>query len=455
MATVIDTVSPQLERVAPMMVSLYNEKSQRLCDMIDRGGADRVDVSRYLYRMPLKQYAGGVMGKLNRNGGAFPQGTSLKTTHVTGGFIATSLSYRWTDEQVATTKTSKQSIVNVLTSIMKDALPGQKEMDNISLHTSGNGVLTNSASAVTGTDKLTFNAATDKLGINRLWEGMAVDIWDTTLATKRAPASGSAPTTISTIDYRNKIVTLSQSITALAATDRLTFFDIDEYGPATPTTFSSTWPGSGLTNGPGLTGDSFRHGLPYANDITTSNYFLGKLKSDLPQLLPAYQDGTGSTMSFEIVGRLLDQLIQKRGEGVLSGLKGIWHMDQKRAISNEGVTISAWNRGQTSNRMPDLMPSNAGVNNYSSDMTICGLPFFVSQRQPGDRVDLFVPSDWMRIQTEEIHFKKNGSTGGYTFPVYDTDGKLTTENEIHVVCEFDWATPDPGKGGYADGLTVV
>jgi hypothetical protein len=450
MATVTDTVSPQLERVAPKMVELYNRKGTRLSDMIDRAGAERVEVSRYLYRMPLEQYSGGVMGKLNMDGGAFPQGTSLKSVHVTGGFIATSLSYRWTDEQESTSGTSKQSVVNVVQRILANALPGQKEMDNISLHTSGNGVLTNSASAVTGTTQLTFAGATDRIGINRLWEGMAVDIWDTTLATKRAPAAGTAPTTITTIDYNNKIVTLSQSITALAATDRLTFFDIDEYGPATPTSFSSTWPGGGLTSGPGLTGDSFRHGLPYANDSTTSNYFLGKLKSDLPQLLPAYQDGTGQTVSFEIVQRLLDQQIQKRGEH--PGMKGIWHMKQRLVIGNAGIGISGWNRGQTPDKMPDLMPNNSG---YNGTYMMCGVPFQISHRQPQDRIDLFVPSDWMRVQTQDIHFKKNGTSGGYKFPVYDANGNLTTQNEIHVVCEFDWATQDPGKGGYSDGLTVI
>lgn len=443
------TVSAQLEKVRKVMVELYNEKSNNIADMIERAGPEKVTVSRYLYRMPIELLQGGNFHKINMDGGSLGIGTSLQLSHLEAGFISTARSYRVTDEQRSTSEDSTQSTVNVFERVMSRAIPAAKIDDDISLHGTGTGILTNSSSATNGSTTLTFAGATDTLGINRLFEGMTVDVWDSTGATKRAPSAGTAPTYILSIDYINNIVTLSQSIASLTLGDILAFPDLDVYGPSTLTSFSSTWPGGALTNGPGLTGDSFRHGLYYANDITTSNYYLTRLKSTIPQLLPAYIDGTSSTITFDIVQKLLDQNIQKRGQQALKGLKGVFHMAQRRALFNEGVNISNWNRGQTSDKMPDLYPSN---NMYDSTFDTCGVPCFISHRQYRSRVDYFVPADWGRAQTEDIHFKEVG--GKNVFEVRNSDGTIATEVEFHVITEFDWACPDPGKGMYVDQMSV-
>lgn len=449
MATVIDTVAAQQEKVRKVLVELYNEKSNSVADLIEKAGAEKVDVSRYLYRAPLDLYGGGNFHKVNKDGGSLGVGTGMKLSYLTGAFISTARSYRITDEQRDTAADSTQSVVNVFQRTMAKAIPAAKIDDNITLHTDGTGVLTSGCSATNGTTTMTFAGATDYIGINRLIEGMCVDAWDTTLATKRAPTSGTAPTTIVSIDYNNLIVTLSQSIASLTAADVLAFPDLDVYGPTTLVSFSSTWPAGGLTNGPGITGDSFRHGMYYANDNSTSHYYAGRLKSTIPQLLPAYVDGTGSTITFDMVLKGLDQILQKLGEDQIRGLKGIFHMKQRRALFAIGVNISNWNRGQTSDKMPDLMPSNL---QYSATFDVCGVPCLISQRQMTNRVDFIVPSDWGRVQTKDIGFKE--VSGKTVFEVRASDGTINTEVEFHVMTEFDYFSPNPGRGLYLDNLTV-
>ena len=70
------------------------------------------------------------------------------------------------------------------------------------------------------------------------------------------------------------------------------------------------WPDRTVAGG--LGGDSFRHGLYYAHDITGSDYFLGVLRSSLPQLNPARVNASNGGITFDHGQLMIDQLIQRR-----------------------------------------------------------------------------------------------------------------------------------------------
>jgi hypothetical protein len=448
---VLNTTATQLERVRKTLVELYNDSDQ-IAGKVSKAKGDRVKISRYLYRIPLELYLGGNFHKINMDGGAMGTGTGMVNTYVTAGFISTARSYIVTDEQASTTGTPEQSNVNVMARQLAKAARQAQIDDDITLHTNGTGELTNASSATNGSTTLTFAGASDTLGINRLVQGMTVDAWDATGATKRAPSSGTAPTTITNIDYANKIVTLSQSIASLTSTDLLAFPALDVYGPSTLTSFSSTWPGGGLTNGPGLTGDSFRHGIYYANDYTSSNYYLGRLKSTISQLLPSRVDGQGNAITFDAILKGLDLIRQRRDEDAMSGLMGIYHMIQRRSLFGQGLNVNQvfMTPNVDAGKMPDLMPKNS---NYSGMFSTCGVPCMLSLRQYTDRVDYVNFDLWGRAETAEgLHFKKvNGQT---VFPVFDGDGQMTTQVQFHLVNEFDYVCYDPGIGMILDSLQV-
>ncbi len=447
---VIQTTATQLEMVRKTMVELYNDSDQ-IAGKVRAAKGGRVTVSRYLYRIPLELYLGGNFHKINMDGGAMGTGTGMANTYVTAGFISTARSYIVTDEQASTTGTTEQSNVNVMARQLAKAAHQAQIDDDITLHQDGTGKLTYLSSATNGTTTLTFADPADNIGINRLVQGMTVDAWDATGATKRVPTSGTAPTYITNIDYANNIVTLSQSIASLTSTDILAFPNLDVYGPAALTSFSSTWPGGALTNGPGLTGDSFRHGIYYANDTTTSNYYLGRLKSTISQLLPSGVDGSSSALTFDMVLKGLDLITQRRDQSAMKGLMGIYHMKQRRSLFGQGVNISNWNRGQSGvqKEMPDLMPSNTA---YDATFDTCGVACTVDLRQYTNRVDYVNFDLWGRAQTEDLHFKKVG--GQTVFPVFDGDGSMTTQVQFHMVSEFDYCCFDPGIGLVISNLLV-
>lgn len=448
--SVTDVVAAQIEKVRQKLQPIF-ESSSEVAGMIKKAGGDKVEVSRYLYRIPLQLYRGGNFHKYNADGGSLGIGTGMSVSSLQAGYITTVRSYRVTDEEKDTSATSAQSVVNVFQKTLADAMTEAQIDDDITLHTDGTGILTNPSSATNGTTTLTFAASTDTLGINRLREGMTVDVWDTTGATKRAPTSGTAPTFITNIDYTNKIVTLNQSIASIAATDILAFRDMDAYGPAALTSFSSTWPAGGLTNGPGLTGDSFRHGIYYANDATTSNYYLGKLKSTISQLLASTVNANSSAFTFGMVLQGLDQVTQRRDKEATKGLRGICHMKQRQAIFQIGVNISNvfLKPGDSNGQMPDLMPKNIS---YTDMFYLCGVPTMLSKRQYTDRIDFINPALYGRAQTHDLRFKTVG--GKNVFEVRGSDGTISASTEFHVEQAFDFVCYDPGTSYYISSLAV-
>ena len=135
----------------------------------------------------------------------------------------------------------------------------------------------------------------------------------------------------------------------------------------------------------------------------------------------------------------------------MKGLEGIFHMKQRRSLFGQGVNISNWNRGQTSDKMPDLMPSNVS---YDATFDTCGVACSVDLRQYEDRVDYLNFGLWGRAETNEgLHFKKTGNMGPL-FPVFDGNGDMTTQVQFHLVSEFDYYSVDPGIGLVIDSLLV-
>ncbi len=447
--SVLDVVGAQIERVDKKLTPIF-ESSSEVASMFKKLGKEAVTASRYLYRMPLQQWRGGNFHKYNADGGSLGIGTGMMITSLEAGYITTVRSYRVTDEEKETSETSAQSVVNVFEKTLADAMTESQVDADISLHGDGTGILTNQSSATNGTTTITFAGATDTLGINRLREGMCVDVWDATGANKRAGAAA-VPTYITNIDYDNKVVTLSQAITTITATDILAFPALDVYGPSTLVSFSSTWPGGGLTNGPGLTGDSFRHGIYYMNDVTTSNYYLGKLKSTVSQLLANRVNASSGAFTFGMILQGLDKVTQRRDKDSTQGLRGIVHMKQRQAIFQIGVNVSnIWLKpGESNGKMPDMMPNNI---KYTDIFYLCGVPTMISKRQYTDRIDLINPSIVGRVETHPIRFKEVG--GKKVFEVRGSDGTISASTEFHIEEAMDWAGADPGTGVFVDSLAV-
>lgn len=443
--TIVDTVEAQIEKVRDKVETFF-ETSDQIAGLVKKS-SEVETVSRYLYRFAAKQWRGGTNRKVILSDGDMGSGSGMKIASFTAGYIGSARAIRISDEQIETSRTKEQSVVNILQESLAGAILEAQVDDDVAFHGDGTGKLTNAASTGTSTS-LTFAASTDTLGVNRLREGMFVDPWDSSGTTKRA----GGPYQITDIDYAAKKVTFGSAVTGIATTDLLTIANVDVYGPSAPTSFSSTWPGSKLTGNNGLTGDSYRHGLYYANDATSSNYFLGKQKSALSQLLPHKVDGASSSLTFEHGLQGLDALVQRRDKDVVKGLIGVAHFAQRSKVFALGTAINTkFTTGTSFGKSLDNMPSNRG---YDETFDYCGITCYVSKRQFRDRFDFFNPAKWGRAQLHDTKFLENGEKGGYLHRARNSSGNVVSAQELFLVQAFDYVAFDPGAAFYINALTV-
>lgn len=447
MSSILDVVAAQLEVVGPQ-VENYVATTTVLGDLVKK--AEKTSqISRYLYRKVIKNYMGGVSAKYSGDGGAFPAGSGMNVISITSAYFYNMRSYTITDEEVDTTSSAGQSRINVMAEQVADAMIGAGQDEDIQLHTNGNGVLTNSASASADSTHLTFNGTTDTLKTNLIREGMSVDVWDTTLATKRA----NGPYQITQVDKTSQTVTFGTAPTGLAATDRLVWPLIDAYGPSTPTSFSSTFPLTGVAAGIG--GDSFRHGYKYCNAVTTTDYFYGKLKSAYPQFISNRVNAASNLISWSH-GRLgIDAVLERyQDAAAVARLVGFAHPAQIKSIEDLNVqlnTIMVTN-GQDVTRVSDRA---AFDRNLGTSTQYCSLAVYKDARQNRDRVDFISTDHIERTQLFPTGFQEGGDgTGRYLFRNRNSSGRPVASQDFFVRSAFDWLWTKPGANFYIDSLTV-
>jgi hypothetical protein len=440
-------ISTHLEKVEPKLQVLYDKTDMTLASRI-KPSKKVQPVNRYLYRIPLELFPAGAFHKYSANGSSLGRGSTLSTTHMTAGYIYATLAYEMTDEELDTTKGGAGAVIDVLNKALAEAIPVYQEHDNITLHTDGTGTLTADSTA-SAANSLTFTDTA--LGVNRLREGMEVDVWASGGATKRALAVG-APLLITRINYATGLVTFNQNVTAIATTDFLAFAGLDAYGPAALTSFSATWPPSPETSvAAGLGGDSFRHGLYYANDFTAANYHLGVQKSTVPQLL-AEQVDASDALNFAHGLKLAEQLLQRMPEESIKGMRWVFHMKQIRQVFNIGMgSVNIDVNGGSFGRMPDLAPDRV---DRSGTLTFAGFPVDVSKRQYNNRVDAWIPENWGRAVARDLSFYDDGNGGKIFKGRSITDGTVTSVNNFYVRAAMDFFCKNPGMGGAITNLDI-
>ena len=454
MPSVADVRSSMIENVRSVIEEHFENQNPTISGRIQ--SSSKVEqISRYLYRAPFERQPGGIFGKYNPDGGAFHLGSSLDMLHLTAGYVPSQLSYRATQEQIKSTENREVAVTPYLARQMASATRTFQIMLDIAFFGSGTGVLTDSSSAITGTSGLTLG--TGNLGVSRLRQGMGVDVWDVNLSTKRSPASAASPLYIVSIDYANRKVVLNQNVTGLTQGDVLAFKGLDSTfsagSPAALTSFAAGWPtapGSQTANQV-LGGDSYMHGMYYAHDAITTNYFLGQLKSTVPTLLSENVAVNGA-ITFSHGKQLLDQLATRWDESVTAGIEFIFHPTQARQVWEIGAAISnVYVAG--ANKLGSIPDLGDPKTQSGETFSYCGKTAHIWKRQDPTRVDAIRFQDWGR--TQAWPFQLYDQFDGRKFiQGYDSDGRPTTYIEWVHTYAADWICFNPGKSGYLSGLTV-
>lgn len=434
-----DVLEAQIEKVRNKVQELF-ETTDTIAALVRKGGESEV-ISQKLYRIPLVLFRGGIFRSFNADAGDMGSGSGLKVSKLTAGFIYSDYVVEISLQSMDTTATSGQSVLNAFAYNFKNAMKELQTMDDIVFHTDGTGKVTSSVGAsATGSwgsslTTYTFASSTDTVGCSRLRPGMAVDVYNNAGSSKRAVGTA-AQLYIDHVDFTNKVVYLSDTVTGASTTDILAIAGLS----ATLQSFQSTWP---------LSGDSFRHGLYYAMDANTSNYFLGQLKSSITELLANNVNAGGALLSHAHGLLLQDQIINRRDEDAFKGLVGIAHMAQRAQVYNIGIALSEWMRTTPSEKMIDVMPQ--GVS-YSTSFPFAGVTCKIDKRQDKSRFDFIIPKLWGRAMLHDTKF--HDVQGRTVFESRTSTGTLKAAVHFILTQAFDYYTVDPGAQGFISNLQL-
>jgi hypothetical protein len=415
-----DVLQVQIEKVRPKVEELF-ETSDTVAAMIKKGGEAEI-ISEKLYRIPIVTRRGGSYRSFNADGGDMGTGSGLSTTNLEAGYYYSDYVVELSKYAMDATAKGEQAVLNAFSYNFKNAMKELQALDDIVFHTNGTGELTNPSSA-TGTwgaslTSYTFAGSTDFVGVSRVRPGMIVSVYNSAGSTQRTGTASTTEFQINSVDTLNKIVYLNDTVGSAASTDILVVAGLSP----TLASFQSTWP---------LSGDSFRHGMYYANDANSSNYFLGQLKSTVPELLANNVAANGSlTHTHGLI--LQDQIINRRDEDVYKGLVGLSHMAQRTAIYNIGIALSEWFRGKN-DKMIDVMPG--GVQ-YSDTFPYVGVTMKLDKRQDKSRLDFLIPKKWGRAMLHDTKFHE--VEGRTVFEARTSTGNLAAAVFFILVQSYDY-----------------
>jgi len=439
--SILNTIGADLEQVKDMIVD-YTSRDTSILSMINISKV--AEASRHGYRIPFLIYRGGSYTKISLDEGTLPTGTGPLNNYMVAGYIPSAFAIKLTDEQIRLSESSEVNRYNVLSDIMANIMEEMIAHDNIHFLGNGNGWLTAVSSAKPSTTTLTFQTAGDNVGINWLRLGMAVDVWASDGTTIRI----GGPYTITGLNWDSGIVTFNAAVTGLTSGDRLSVANVDEFGPSAPTTQSSTWPA--FATAAGLTGDSWRHGVQYVNDADTSLYYLQKLKSAYPQLVPQKVNLDGYALSWEAIEVLKNKAIQARDDKILSGQMALMHLCQLDVLKESIVRIGRIDLNNNGGKMPDLPPQVDPMQVFN----LVGMPAFASKLCDRSRVDFINPANWGRVQNGVPDYWRAPNVSGPVFMPVLGSGVYKTAWQAWVINTFDWVCHDPGASMYAYGAKV-
>lgn len=455
-----DAYSAYIETVLDDIPRLF-EQTKQLSGLI--GPGKNVTIGDRFARGPMLKWVGGTFQSYNPDGGVVGTGSGLAATSFTVGYFYSNYGVQVSHKAMDVSKGSGVSKIDIFATQQSEALTEIAVYEDICLHTDGTGLLTNASSNVVtnaGGDTMTFAGANDTLGINLLREGMAVapcavgagyvgnvplgglangSVSDVGGALRANATKAGYPGIITNIDYDNRKITLDSTFTGLTTGDRLQIVGL-LMQPATAG--SSGYPGApGVVPSWTSGTDSFRHGIPYANQVDTTLYYNTINRATFNQINPVAYNLQGAPITANHVLIIRDRQTQRRDPSVLQGQFGICHMSVRASAMNIGISVSEWQRDSANNQpLLDLMPKNIG---YEDSFVLGGMTHYLTKRQPRDRVDYFNPKLWGRA---EVFPGPRPLKWGDTFlmPTLNSSGQYTAGLQMFWQQAFDWFCQDPG-----------
>lgn len=433
-ATNADVVGMQREVIRPKLQELI-ETTTGVGQLFKRAG-ESFKVSTWsqalsggltlgAFRIPLLQYNGGDWGVVSLDEGDMGSGSSMKITFFTLSVLTRRLAVEMSQLQMDATATNEQAVANVFREQLKKTIKEVQHYFDTDCHQSGNGVLATGAGTGAPANTNPVYNLEPNFGAQRLRYNQPVDVYDTTLVTKKGTGLR-----VAAYDLVNKTVTLTGTVGGAGAVNT----DVLAVNGMSPT----------------LATGSYSNGIYTYNSSATSGFTNNVDRSKVVEIVTP-NVAAGTQLLNPNFGLLLkDQVIARRDQENISNFRGIAHMAQRAAWYDVGIGISEWHRG-SSDKMIDVTPKDT---DYDTTFQMTGVTHLISKKQDRSRIDWVKPSMWARLLLFEPKWHESPD-GKRFFEVRSasTGNVVSGWQEFLLVAE-NLGNCDPGLGGFVSGLAL-
>lgn len=447
-----DVYANMIERVRKGKAEQYFQQSNNNITRLIPD-AENVGISGRNYWIRFQNYVGGTFGFVSFDGGAWVQGSGSLYDRFQAAVKEFQYIQKITDRAKNQTDSGDKAAESVYMDLFKQGMKQMNEYRDVLFHGDGTGKVTAGAASVTtwasgAKSVYTFSKSSDYIGLQRVIEGMGCYVFDSDATTQlyNGTLGATAPIFVEKVNRETGEVFLSTLINSASpgAGDFLTF-----YGISSATSFANY---SGGFTSPAVSPDASVHGLYYFNDVNTSNYMDGKLKSDYPQIIPSRIDGTGMTYTARLAMNLIHKIAEHWGDDPADmGIIATAPRAQFDALVVEQQQVMVVNNQTVQAKFDDRIPSE--LEGPRPKATISGIPHYTDSRQYRNRVDFIIPKKWGRVKNLDLTplevdqktvWRGHTSTG---VPEYTLSSGW--QQSMNYVCFA------PGFQGYIDNLSIA
>lgn len=409
--TELRVAATEIEKIRKALPKLY-ETEDTFFSLIEKKNVE--EVSKRDMRIPMELRPGGYFGHYDPDGGDLGLGDGPTYDKAVINVVHLRYACEYTRLSEWSTDTSRKAVVQTVRKLTASAMVELRRALDCLYRTGGNGVLaTISAVANTGPYDLTCND--NNFGVKLLRYGQKVDVYDTTLATKRTTTAR----TITALNLTAKTVTISgAAITGITAGDKLVV--------------------EGLTAPP-----VSLYGIPYHNNDSSAGTWLGYTRSTTPEVISNSVDAAGSGLAPTQPRIALNKIGDRLGKENMKKLRAFMHPAQKQAYEELGQQISIINK----------TAKEEGLDLYFGDaMQMAGASVDDDFKWDKTRIDFMDPSNWGRPNLKEIDFYD--VDGKRMFEKRSTDGGVATSVLFYLVVSTNAFVDNPAEMSYVKNLAV-
>lgn len=405
-------VATEIEKIRKALPVLYEKEDTFFAGVKTKNVEE---VSNRDMRIPMKLRPGGYFGQYNPDGGDLGLGDGPTYDKAVINTVHLRFACEYTRKSEWSTDSARKAVVQTVKELTADSMVEMRRAIDCLYHTAGDGVLA-TITVVGGGGPYNLTCNDGIFGVKLLRFGQKVNVFDTTLATKRS----AAPRKITAINLEDCTVTIDGgAIAGIVATDKL------------------------VVEGAETTPPVSLYGIPYhANDAETGTW-LGYNRATTPEVVSSSVDAASASLALPMPRLAINKVGNRLGKDAVKRLKAFMHPCQKQNYESLGQLVSVIQKQATSEKL-DLY--------FGDMMQMAGAQVSDDFKWDMTRIDFMDQNNWGRGDLHPIDFYSVGNQK--LFAKRSTDGGVAAAILFYIVMSTNAFVDNPAQLVYIKNLAV-